>query len=423
MLNNLRKNFIDAFYSHFMALVLALIFCCNGVAYAKSTLKIVTIGHDASVRNSLYLIAEQFEKLHPDIELQFIIQSDTKLKSGLTQLLKKNNAVDIVIWHSGERLNYYIEQGLVLNITNLWNEEKLDRLFTPINKRIVTFNKQNWAIPISYYPWGFYYNKKLFKRLEITPPQNWQQFIQVLNKVKQQNITPIYIGSKNPWPVGCWFEYLNLRLNGLEYHNAFVKGEISAHDEGIKDVLEHWQQLIHSGYFFEQHQGKDLADGMPLLYREQVSMMLSGHIFKAYMSEEVLDAMGYFTFPNIKKDVANVQVTPVDVMFIAKSSLQQEAAKNFLIYAASKDAQNLMNKMLNQFPVNKYSVMSDSKLLQTVKLTLDQAEARTYFYDREVEKTFGEDNLKIWLNFLNEPDINKTITKMEQARVEYLSRK
>jgi len=396
-------------------------FLCQ-FTYAKAVLKVATSGLNSDNREAIYSVSHQFEQLNPGVKIQFIFQSDTKLKGGLSKLLKQQNAVDIVIWHSGERLNDFIEQDLVLDITELWNDKQLNNQFTSINKDIVMMNGQSWAIPISYYQWGIYYKKSLFKRLAISPPENWQQFVDMLTIIKQNNIAPIYIGSKNLWPIGAWFEYLNLRLNGLEYHNAFVRGEVSANSERIKEVLEYWKNLIDRDYFFEKHQGKDLADGFPFIYRELAAIILSGHMVKPYMDEQIIDDIGFFPFPKIKNNIANIQVTPVDVMFIAKSSVQQEWAKKLILFAANKDVQTAFNAKIKQFPVNKHSIISNSNLLKEMQTSLNQAEGRTYFYDREVKKQYGQDNLEIWKAFLIKPDIKKTMIKMEQARINYLAR-
>jgi multiple sugar transport system substrate-binding protein len=406
-----------------MLFILSMNLLSISYVYAKTTLRIAAIGHSGDIRQALYPIASKFERLNPDVEVKFTLWSDSKLKNELSTLLKEKNSIDIVIWHSGERLKHYVEQGLVLPITDMWNENQLDDQFTMTTKGMVSYKQQNWAIPISYYQWGIYYKKSLFKRLAITPPSNWQQFINILEKIKQNKITPIFIGSKNPWPVGCWFEYLNLRLNGLEYHNAFVKGEVSAHSSGIREVLQYWKKLIDSEYFFEKHQENNLADGFPLIYREHAAMVLTGHMIEPYMPKKVADNIGFFSFPKIKNNVANIQVTPVDIMFIAKSSLQQKMAKQFLLLAADKDVQSELNEKLDQFPVNKNSTMPESQILQEVMKSLKQAEGSTHFFDREVEEMYGRESLKIWNEFLIRPNIEETVAKMEKARQGYLARK
>jgi multiple sugar transport system substrate-binding protein len=417
----INKYLIGPFKSFIMSGVLLMFLFSNGVC-AITVLKIASIGTSSDIREALYDLTAQFQKINPDVRIEIILDSDSHLKNELTTLLKQQNMVDIVMWHAGERLNKLIEQDLVLPINDLWFDNELNHQFTSTNQNIVMLNGQVWAIPISYYQWGFYYKKSLFKRLSINPPDNWSEFVNALSIIKQQNITPIYIGSKNLWEIGIWFEYLNLRLNGLDFHNLFVQGEITAHSDGIKDVLTYWAKLIEKGGFFEKHEGKDLTDSFPYIYREIAAITLSGYMIEPYMDEKILNDIGFFPFPKIKEDVANIQVTPVDVMFIAKSSAKQEWARKFILFASNANTQTTLNTKLNQFPVNKHSTVRDSKLLQQMLNSLNQAEGRTYFYDREVEKEYGQENLKIWKQFLINPDIEKTVIKMEQVRKHYLTK-
>lgn len=416
-------KFIERSLKGLLILCLTLFSMMSSYSFAKTTLKISTIGHSGDIRKAFYAMAYEFERLNPGVKVEFIIKSDTRYKADLPVMLKEKGAVDIAIWHAGERLNYYIKQGLVLPITQLWSDNDLNKEFTKKIKNIVTYKGDNWAIPTSYYQWGFYYKKSLFKQVGVTAPDDWQQFIKLLNKLKQQNLAPIYIGSKNLWPIGCWFEYLNLRVNGFDYHRAFVNGEVSAYDHGIKQVLTYWQGLINSGYFFENHQGRDLADGFPLIYRGHAAMVLSGHMIESYMSENVIDDIGFFPFPIIKSDIANIQVSPVNVMFIAKSSTNQEIAKKFILFAANKNVQSKLNANLNQFPANKHSMVFGNSLLLSIMASFNRADGLTYFFDREVEEKYGQDNLTIWRDFLEKPTIESTLVKMEKARLDYVARK
>ena len=42
-----------------------------------------------------------------------------------------------------------------------------------------------------------YYNKQIFQELNLSIPQNWPEFLQVCEKIKQASITPIISGNKD----------------------------------------------------------------------------------------------------------------------------------------------------------------------------------------------------------------------------------
>lgn len=64
--------------------------------------------------------------------------------------------------------------------------------------------------------------------------------------LKNAGITPITIGAANKWTSAAWFDYLNLRINGLDYHQRLLQGEIPfpqinpaipAYEEAPMDLL------------------------------------------------------------------------------------------------------------------------------------------------------------------------------------------
>ena len=158
------------------------------------------------------------------------------------------------------------------------------------------YNQQIYAIPFSRYQWGMLYNKMLFERLSLLPPKNWQQFIDLLTVLKSEKIIPIYVASKYSWEISAWFEFLNLRLNGYDFHQWFIKGKSPVDSTKIRLVFKYWQALIESGSFLVQKQSS-LRDGLPYLYRELGGLMLAGSYVTAFIPPKNLDEIGFFSFP------------------------------------------------------------------------------------------------------------------------------
>ena len=140
---------------------------------------------------------------------------------------------------AGERFNKYIRLDLVASITDIWQSNKLANSFPSHLSGAVTFNQQFYAIPFSYYQWGMFYNKQLFKRLSLKPPSDWQEFMKILAVLKHEGLMPISIGSKYSWAVSPWFELLNLRLNGYSFNQSFIQGKVSAFSPEIRRVFEY----------------------------------------------------------------------------------------------------------------------------------------------------------------------------------------
>ena len=390
--------------------------------HAKQSLTIAAIAQNRDVRESYYSLARKFERLNPEVEIKFLMKDDRVFKQELDKLISTPGAVDIVSWHAGERLDKYVKQGLVLSITDDWYNNKLSNNFGEAMKKVVSVNQQVYAIPISYYQWGIYYKKSVFTRLNLSAPRTWLEFEKVLQTLKKNKIMPIFMSSKNIWPVGNWFEYLNLRINGHQYHQKFVKGLVSAESVEIKKVLGYWKKMIDAEYFMKEHQNKILADSYPFIFREQVGMVLSGNFIETTLPESLKSDVGFFSFPQINEQIANILVTPIDIMFIPKSSQQHTLAKQFILFMADKKNQAIHSENIYQFPVNVQAEVIYSDLLKEIRFTLESADGFSRFYDREVEEQYGQENMRIWIDFLDTANIEQTVERMEAARKRYLLR-
>jgi multiple sugar transport system substrate-binding protein len=341
-------------------------------------------------------------------------------------MLEKENGYDVAFWMAGERFNKYIRLDLVTPITDIWQSNQLSDNFSKNLNNAITFNKEIYAIPFSRYQWGMLYNKKLFERLSLVPPNNWQQFIDVLSVLKSENVIPIYVGSKYNWEISAWFEFLNLRLNGYTFHQSFIKGESPVDSPQIRLVFKYWQELIESGYFIVQKQ-YNLREGLPYLYRELGGVMLAGSYFTAFVPPKKLNDMGFFSFPQMNTQIENVEIAPVDIVFIAERAKNKVLAKKFLVFLSSKYAQEKFNSGSHFLPANKLSEIPENEIFQAVQKSLNNVRKQTLFFDREAEDTFAQQNMAIWHDFINSPtidagNVDKAIKSMEEARLNLLSR-
>jgi multiple sugar transport system substrate-binding protein len=393
---------------------------------ADDVLTVGVAGTNGVAREMVYFLAAAFEKQTPNVKIRFIVREGESYKNDLQNMLEKEDGYDVAFWMAGERFNKYIRLDLVTPITDIWQSHQLSDNFSNNLNNAITFNKEIYAIPFSRYQWGMLYNKKLFERLSLVPPNNWQQFIDVLGVLKSENVIPIYVGSKYDWEISAWFEFLNLRLNGYTFHQSFIKGESPVDSPQIRLVFKYWQELIESGYFIVQKQ-YNLREGLPYLYRELGGMMLAGSYFTAFVPPKKLSDIGFFSFPQMNTQIENVEIAPVDIVFIAERAKNKVLAKKFLVYLSSKYAQEKFNSGSHFLPANKLSFIPKSEIFQSVQKSLNNVHKQTLFFDREAEDIFAQKNMTIWRDFIESPtvdarNVEKAIKSMEEARLNLLSR-
>jgi multiple sugar transport system substrate-binding protein len=108
---------------------------------------------------------------------------------------------------------------------------------------------QELVMPLNYYHWSIYYKKSIFASLAITPPTNWQELLLAIARLRAHGIVPFNLSGQSNWSLAAWFDYLNLRLNGLDFHLALLAGKTHFTDPRVVNVFIHWKLLIDAKSF------------------------------------------------------------------------------------------------------------------------------------------------------------------------------
>lgn len=209
------------------------------------------------------------------------------------------------------------------------------------------------GIPYTYYQWGIYYRKDLFEEHGIEVPETWDELLAASAVLKEAGITPFAIGSKTLWPTAGWFDYLNLRINGYEFHMDLTAGKVPYTDERVRSVFEHWAELVENDYFIENHAAYDWQEALPFFVRGEAAIYLMGNFIVAPLRDAGLsdDQIGFVPFPKITPSVPRAEDAPTDTIHIPANARNIEDAKLFLAYMARPDVQERIDATLGQLPV------------------------------------------------------------------------
>jgi len=103
------------------------------------------------------------------------------------QTAKERNGLDKYADVSGDWMQYYNQD--VLKVINYYLDGK-------------------WAMaPFgSAFLHGMFYNKQVFADNGIAIPQNWDEFLAACETLKAAEVTPVFFGSADIWPLGFWYE-------------------------------------------------------------------------------------------------------------------------------------------------------------------------------------------------------------------------
>lgn len=244
--------------------------------------------------------------------------------------------------------------------------------------------------------------------------------MEVCRILNQNDVVPITIGAKYKWPTLAWFDYLNLRVNGLEFHQRLLQGEESFEDERITKVLKLWKSLLDNKYFVRQYNKWNWSQAMPFLYHKMAGMTLMGNFFAGTMPPTIKDDFRFFRFPEIDDQIPLYEEAPLDVFLIPKYAENNATAKQFLLALSGRQFQEDFNKMLNAIPPNTAASTSDDYFIQQGKVTLGEAKGVSQFFDRDTNNEMAQAAMDIFIQFMNTRNVGATQSDLETARKRHL---
>ena len=126
-------------------------------------------------------------------------------------------------------------------------------------------------------------NRKVFERLGLTPPTDWEHFMTVAEQLKAQGVTPLAIGNE-PWQLAVLFETVALGEGGKAFYRKAFLEQDSATLTGpdMVRVLTRFQQL--RAYVPEKYAGLKWHQATNLLESGGAAMQIMGDWVKGELS-------------------------------------------------------------------------------------------------------------------------------------------
>lgn len=372
---------------------------------------------DPPSKKMMEAVIADFEKEYPSITVKWNNFDHEGYKSAIRNFLTANPP-DIFAWYPGNRMMPFVKAGLVEDVTDVWEKNGLETTLAS-SARSVEADGRKWGMPYSYYPWAIYFRADIFREKGIEPPKTWAELVAACEKLKADGITPFAIGTKALWPTGGWFDYLDLRLNGYEFHMDLTAGKVAYDDPKVKAVFEKWGELVKPGYFSENHAAIDWQDAIPQFVQGKAAMYLMGNFAVPMMKDGGLkpEQIGFIPFPEITPGIPRAEDAPTEAFFAASGGKNKEDAKTFLAYLGRPDVQSKMNGFTGQIPASNKAPLPDDPLLKAATETLAGAYGLAQFYDRDAPADMAKAGMEGFQQFMQSPDkLDDILQRLNKAR-------
>lgn len=191
-----------------------------------------------------------------------------------------------------------------------------------------------------------FYNKPLFKQLNLNIPKTWTELLQICEEIKAAGKIPVYYSGKDAWtlqilPQGGWIrDYVD---NYKEYQDKFNKGEIKYIDRKeyidalykAKELLD--KKLVNETWLSDTYDmaQQALANGDAAMY--PMATWIVAEIDKKF--PEKLEDIGAFPIPFDNADEKLIHQSVQKTLLATDKNKDVERIKEVFNYIATKEVQ------------------------------------------------------------------------------------
>jgi multiple sugar transport system substrate-binding protein len=366
-------------------------------------------------------MVERFGELHPDLNIELTVIDREAYKTQIRNFLTANTP-DVANWYAANRMRPYVDAGLFEDISDLWAEPEMEALAS--TRGAMTINGAQWGVPYTYYQWGVYYRADIFAELGLSEPSTWAEELANCQAIVDSGRACYTIGTKFLWTAGGWFDYLNLRTNGYDFHMQLTSGEIPWTDERVLATFANWRTLVDMGAFVDDHQTYSWQEALPFMVNGDAAAYLMGNFAVAPLREAGLtdDQLDFYQFVEITPGIPLAEDAPTDTFHIPAGAANKDAAREFLRFVVSPENQTIINSGdgLGQLPVNAGASVDDDKFLNQgfEMLSTNSPGGVAQFFDRDASAEMAAAAMEGFQEFMVFPEnLDDILERLEETRI------
>ena len=214
--------------------------------------------------------------------------------------------------------------------------------------------------------WAIAYNKKVFEKLNLKVPTNYEEFKAVCEAIKADGMIPIYEAVADGWHHQLWFCELGVAIEHDEPGTADKLNSNAmkfADSATAKKLIEQIKEMVDLGYWGDNYMANEYADAARAIAEGECAMTVANQGFptdlNAAYPEFPAEDIGFFVMPLCDNQVLNMN--PVGpTRFIYSGSKNIDAAKQYLAFLAEPENIQYQIEKVGKFNTLPFTTAKDA---------------------------------------------------------------
>lgn len=274
-------------------------------------------------------IVDEFESQNPNIKLKPMSYPSVDKKQEYIKTLYATDQMPDVTFAGLEAMKL-LDDDVFLELP--------ERIYSLLDDNaVVKRDGKVFTVPTSQYIMlDVFYNKEIFEKNNVSPPNTWDEFMELNETLKENGVTPFVEAGQGVSGYMLHNPMMTVMLNELDpdYTQKLISGEMRFNGPEVTEIAERFQSLWESGYYHEGSLSFTGAQKSERFMDGSAAMVIDG-MFNSKLYAEGSDfTVGWFPLPALK----SADIYPVmygeDIGVSSKTEHPEEALK-FMEYLLS----------------------------------------------------------------------------------------
>ena len=207
-------------------------------------------------------------------EVKYNATESNAFQNNLSQYLQ-GTPDDTFEWMAGYRMQFFAEQGLLADLTGVW--DAIGDQYSESYKIASTgLDGKQYFVPKSWYPWGLHFRKSMFADLGLNADNvtNWDEYLKMLDGMKKKGLVGFAAGDKGGWEAMGTFDIINARVNGYQFHVDLLAGREKWTDAKVVTAVNHFNTML--TWANSDHKALDWTGAVAALAKGTCAMNVMG---------------------------------------------------------------------------------------------------------------------------------------------------
>jgi alpha-glucoside transport system substrate-binding protein len=291
-------------------------------------------------------VVDGFTTANPDVEVELRQIPFDDLNSQMIQQFAAGTPPDVVSTLPG-LIHSLASQGLLMSLDDVWDEWVQGGEYSEAFRTIASHDGTAYGVFFKGNINGLIWHRNdTMEELGISEPGSWEEFTGTLDEiVADGTIEPFAVGAADVWVPTQWSDAFLAKTAGPDVFNGLIDGSVAWDDPAVVDAFTRFSDFIES-YWPDNALNVGFTDANCAWASQDAAVFQNQGAFvnlttPANCGEELDPETDYtfFEMPAPNPDFSDVHFVSGDLFSVAEATDNPDAAKAFVRYLGSAEAQ------------------------------------------------------------------------------------